>query len=111
MDINTEHLEYISLKNGKQAMFLKCFQETSLREKAYFKIQTIDEMLRFNIMNKKLNGYYWKQSETNKGQQFEMKDLDGRLNLKQLINDCEEIREYVRVVAPQYIVWKAKNAN
>ena len=103
---NHKNFEFVSLTGGDQGLFIKCFQNTSLRSTAYVKIATIDEMLRFNITDKKLHIFYWEYNDIDgkTSQTWERLESKDRLNLKQLINDCEEVREYVKITAPQFTI-------
>jgi len=105
-DFNPKHFEFISINSGAQDVYIKCFQNTSLRKTAYIKVSLIDELIRFNLTDRKLNLYFWREEieDGKKNQYWTKHENDERLNLKQLINDCEEVREYINIVAPQFTI-------
>jgi len=106
MNFDKDDLEWISLNGGHQGVYLKCFQQTSLRNTMYIKPEIIDECLKFNMTNyyinmKKFEDY---DDDGKTSQRFMDVTDDTRLTLKQLMKDCEEVRNYVKVQAPEFVV-------
>ena len=106
MNFEKDDLEWISLSGGHQGIYLKCFQQTSLRSTAYIKPEIIDECLKFNFTNYYINMKEWEEydDEGKTSQRFIDVTDKSRLTLDHLIKDCEEVRNYVKIQAPEFVI-------
>jgi len=101
MNFNDDDFYWVSLGGGYEGNCIKCFQNTSLRDTCYIKVETVDQIIKFDKMNIGPNMYYFKKGRDG-GETFELMDDKHLIPLKQLIIDCEEVRRYVNEVAPEY---------
>ena len=99
--------EWISLQGGKQEVNLKLFSNTSLRDTAYINIRVLHDMIEWGYKHKKPMLYHWEDYENSDGKQttkFTKIESKSNLTIQELINDCEEVKEYCKVYFPELMI-------
>ncbi len=104
--LDKKYLEFVSLTSGVEGVFVKCFQDTSLRPTSYIKVRTLEEMLKFGFVNRVPVMFYWheKVEDGVTNEYFKQRDAEEWVSLKNLIQDCTEVREYCKEYYSEYLL-------
>jgi len=91
-------LEFISLFNPIKGDFvgLVLFKETALIPKSYIHVSALEEHFRYGLLNYDLKITPYNEKDR--------QDKNTEYNLKTLLKECPEIREYARQYFPEYII-------
>jgi len=98
--------EYVQLTGGNEFLVLKCFESTSLRDTALIKVGTLHELLKHDMLEEAPLMFHW-DVEKNDGETttyFRKNDDAKRVRLKNLIEECHEVREFCKEFYSEYVI-------
>lgn len=87
----------IQSKFNPQYTILYIFEHTSLIDTSFIPVSFLEECFKYNKLDTSIKIHYW--NEENR-----YKTRDTSYTLKELLQDCDEVKEFAKLYYPEYAI-------